>query len=62
MDSLTRETLAKDEYDLIILIKLHVNIRNLRSKNEPEPNRPRYILTELGVGYMGKEQTPRRKN
>lgn len=30
---------------------LRVNISNLRRKVEPEPNRPRYILTELGVGY-----------
>jgi two-component system KDP operon response regulator KdpE len=30
---------------------LRVNISNLRHKIEPEPTRPRYILTELGVGY-----------
>ncbi|HSR11090.1 MAG TPA: response regulator [Thermodesulfobacteriota bacterium] len=30
---------------------LRVNISNLRRKIEPEPERPRYILTELGVGY-----------
>jgi two-component system KDP operon response regulator KdpE len=30
---------------------LRVNISNLRRKIEPEPNRPHYILTELGVGY-----------
>ena len=30
---------------------LRVNISNLRRKIEPEPNRPQYILTELGVGY-----------
>ena len=30
---------------------LRVNISNLRRKIELEPNRPRYILTELGVGY-----------
>jgi len=33
---------------------LRVNISNLRGKIEPEPNRPRYILTELGVGYRFK--------
>jgi hypothetical protein len=33
---------------------LRVNISNLRRKIEPEPNRPRYILTELGVGYRFK--------
>jgi two-component system, OmpR family, KDP operon response regulator KdpE len=30
---------------------LRVNISNLRRKIEPDPNRPYYILTELGVGY-----------
>lgn len=30
---------------------LRVNISNLRRKIEADPNRPNYILTELGVGY-----------
>lgn len=30
---------------------LRVNISNLRHKLEPDPNRPKFILTELGVGY-----------
>jgi two-component system, OmpR family, KDP operon response regulator KdpE len=30
---------------------LRVNISNLRRKLEPEPSRPRYIITEPGVGY-----------
>jgi len=30
---------------------LHVNISNLRSKIEPEPSHPKFIITELGVGY-----------
>lgn len=30
---------------------LRVNISNLRRKLEPEPARPRYIITEPGVGY-----------
>jgi two-component system KDP operon response regulator KdpE len=30
---------------------LRVNISNLRHKIEADPNRPVYILTELGVGY-----------
>lgn len=30
---------------------LRVNISNLRRKIEPEPARPRHILTEPGVGY-----------
>jgi two-component system KDP operon response regulator KdpE len=33
---------------------LRVNISNLRRKIEPEPSRPRYLLTELGVGYRFK--------
>ena len=30
---------------------LHVNISNLRRKIEPEPARPRFIVTDPGVGY-----------
>jgi two-component system, OmpR family, KDP operon response regulator KdpE len=30
---------------------LHVNISNLRGKIEPDPARPRFIITEPGVGY-----------
>ncbi len=30
---------------------LHVNISNLRRKIEPDPARPRFIITEPGVGY-----------
>jgi two-component system KDP operon response regulator KdpE len=30
---------------------LRVNLSNLRRKIEPDPTRPRYILTEPGVGY-----------
>ncbi len=31
---------------------IRVHIRRLRSKIEPEPSRPRYILNVRGVGYM----------
>lgn len=34
---------------------LRVNISNLRRKIEVDPSRPRYILTEPGVGYRMKE-------
>jgi two-component system, OmpR family, KDP operon response regulator KdpE len=34
---------------------LRVNISNLRKKIEPNPAQPRYILTELGVGYRLRE-------
>ena len=30
---------------------LRVNMSNLRQKIEPDPTRPRYIITEPGVGY-----------
>jgi two-component system KDP operon response regulator KdpE len=30
---------------------LHVYVSQLRRKIEPDPNRPRYLLTETGVGY-----------
>jgi two-component system KDP operon response regulator KdpE len=30
---------------------LHVIVRNLRRKIEPEPSKPRYLLTESRVGY-----------
>jgi len=31
---------------------LHVFVRRLRSKLEPDPNKPKYILTISGVGYQ----------
>jgi two-component system, OmpR family, KDP operon response regulator KdpE len=34
---------------------LRVNISNLRRKIEPDLNQPKYIITELGVGYRLKE-------
>ena len=30
---------------------LRVYVRQLRQKIEPDPDRPRHILTETGVGY-----------
>ena len=30
---------------------LRVCVKNLRGKLEPEPPRPRYLLTETGLGY-----------
>lgn len=35
---------------------LRVNISNLRHKLEPEPSRPRYIITEPGVGYRFRDE------
>jgi len=34
-----------------VLHLLRVTISNLRSKIEPNPDRPTYILTEPGIGY-----------
>jgi len=30
---------------------LRVSVNKLRQKIEPDPARPRYLLTEIGVGY-----------
>jgi len=35
---------------------LHVNISNLRHKIEPDPTRPRFLITEPGVGYRLREE------
>ncbi|MBJ6724471.1 response regulator [Geomesophilobacter sediminis] len=35
---------------------LRVNISNLRRKVEPDPSRPRWIVTEPGVGYRLKDE------
>jgi two-component system, OmpR family, KDP operon response regulator KdpE len=37
---------------------LRVNISNLRHKIEKDPSRPRYIVTEVGVGYRLKADFP----
>ncbi len=46
-----REIWDKTEDYEGILHLLRVTMSNLRSKIEPNPNRPTYILTEPGVGY-----------
>ncbi len=46
-----REVWDKEEDREGILHLLRVTISNLRSKIEPNPDRPTYILTEPGVGY-----------
>ena len=30
---------------------LRVCVKNLRAKVEPDPRRPRYLVTEAGLGY-----------
>jgi len=37
---------------------LHVYVSQLRRKIEPDPTRPRYLLTEPGAGYRLVEPTP----
>lgn len=38
---------------------LRVTIKNLRDKLEPDPRRPRYVVTETGLGYrLCPEETP----
>jgi two-component system KDP operon response regulator KdpE len=37
---------------------LRVNISNLRRKIEPDPARPRYLMTEPGVGYRLRSELP----
>lgn len=55
MDGLsTHCQLLREAWDAGYKQELHmlrVNISNLRRKVEPDPARPRYILTEPGVGY-----------
>jgi two-component system KDP operon response regulator KdpE len=46
---LLREVWGK-EYELDTHT-LRVNVSNLRRKIEPDPARPRYLVTEPGVGY-----------
>ena len=51
----TREKLLEDiwGYDFIGEDRtVDVHIRRLREKIEPEPGKPRYILTKWGVGYF----------
>jgi two-component system KDP operon response regulator KdpE len=37
---------------------LRFHISKLRHKLEPEPSRPRQLITEPGVGYLFKSQSP----
>jgi two-component system KDP operon response regulator KdpE len=37
---------------------LRVCIKNLRGKLEPDPRRPRYLLTEVGLGYRLRTDEP----
>ncbi|MEU1852740.1 response regulator [Streptomyces sp. NPDC019990] len=37
---------------------LRVHLANLRRKLEPEPSRPRYLITEPGIGYRFTSDTP----
>jgi two-component system, OmpR family, KDP operon response regulator KdpE len=46
---LVREIWGPDRRDDVSI--LHAFIRHLRQKLEPDPSRPRYLVTEIGVGY-----------
>jgi len=49
---LTYKFLLKELWDDVADTQyLRVYVRQLRQKIEPDPERPRYILTETGVGY-----------
>jgi two-component system KDP operon response regulator KdpE len=37
---------------------LRIYLRALRAKIEPDPARPRYLITEVGVGYRLVDETP----
>ncbi|HEY1359495.1 MAG TPA: response regulator transcription factor [Thermoleophilaceae bacterium] len=37
---------------------LRVHIAHIRAKIEPDPSRPRYVVTEPGVGYRLREPSP----
>jgi two-component system KDP operon response regulator KdpE len=48
-DRLIREVWGPDQVD--DTRSLRVCVRNLRAKLEPDPRRPRYLVTEAGLGY-----------
>ena len=51
---LTRRQLLREVWGMGYEQEMHmlrVNISNLRRKIEPDPSRPRYVITEPGVGY-----------
>jgi two-component system, OmpR family, KDP operon response regulator KdpE len=35
-----------------------VCVKNLRGKLEPDPRRPRYLVTEVGLGYRLRSDEP----
>jgi two-component system KDP operon response regulator KdpE len=55
---LTHRTLLKEVWGPEAVHETHyvrVFVANLRKKIEPDPARPRFILTEQGVGYRFKD-------
>lgn len=49
---LTRETILREVWSGTSDVQyLRIYIRSLRRKLEPAPERPKYIVTEIGVGY-----------
>lgn len=58
---LTHRALLKEVWGPNAVQETHyvrVFVANLRKKIEPDPARPRYILTEQGVGYRFRESDP----
>jgi two-component system, OmpR family, KDP operon response regulator KdpE len=55
-DQLVREVWGPDR--LGDTRSLRVTIRNLRHKLEPDPRRPRYLVTEAGLGYRLRVDEP----
>ncbi len=50
-EQILKEVWDKEEASKSVAHLLRVTISNLRNKIEPNPDRPRYVLTEPGVGY-----------
>lgn len=50
-EQILKEVWDKTESSKSVAHLLRVTISNLRNKIEPNPDRPRYVLTEPGVGY-----------
>jgi two-component system KDP operon response regulator KdpE len=51
---LTHQTILREVWGLAYQTEshyLHVYVSQLRRKIEPDPTRPRYLITEPGVGY-----------
>jgi two-component system, OmpR family, KDP operon response regulator KdpE len=48
---LTHQFIIREVWGVTELQNLRVHIRQVRQKIEPDPEQPKYLLTETGVGY-----------